>query len=85
MDEKKIAAAYGGKICIWSGFDVQQTIPYGTPEDVRREVQFLIDAYRRPEGRFMLTLGNGSTGDTPVESLHALFEESISYGRSSSQ
>lgn len=81
MDEQKIARAYGNKICIWSGFDVQQTIPYGTPDDVRREVRFLCDAYRRPDGRFMLTLGNGSTGDTPVESLEALMEESILYSK----
>ena len=80
MDEKKIAAAYGDKICIWSGFDVQQTIPYGTPEDVRREARFLIDAYRRPDGRFMLTLGNGATEDTPTDSLEALFDTSITYG-----
>lgn len=81
MDEKKIAAAYGDKIAIWAGFDVQQTIPYGTPEDVRREVRFLFDAYRRPDGRFLLTLGNGTTEDLPVESLEALFDESITYGK----
>ena len=74
MDEKKIAQAYGDKIAIWAGFDVQQTIPYGTPEDVRREVRFLFDTYRRPDGRFLFTFGNGTTEDLPVESLRALFE-----------
>ena len=80
MDEAEIARKYGDKICIWAGFDVQQTIPYGTPEDVRREVRFLMDAYRRPDGRFMLTLGNGATADTPTESLEALFDEALTYG-----
>ncbi len=59
---------------------MQQTIPYGTPEDVRREVRYLIDAYDRPDGRFMLTLGNGATPDTPLDSLEALLEEIYTYG-----
>ena len=63
------------------GFDVQRTIPYGTPDDVRREVRFLMDAYRREDGRFMLTLGNGATPDTPLASLEALLDEALRYGR----
>ena len=81
MDERHIAQSYGDKIAIWAGFDVQRTIPYGTPEDVRREVRFLIDAYRRDDGRFMLTLGNGATEDTPLESLEALLDEIWRYGQ----
>ena len=81
MDERRIAAAYGDRISIWSGFDVQQIIPYGTPDDVRREVRYLIDTYRRSDGRFMLTLGNGATPDTPIESLSALLDEAFTYGQ----
>ena len=81
MDEKQIAAQFGDQICIFAGFDVQQTIPYGTPEEVRAETRFLIDSYARSDGRFMLTMGNGVTADCPVESLRALFEESLTYGR----
>ena len=77
MDERHIAQAYGDKITIWAGFDVQRIIPYGTPEEVRREIRNLKQAYSRPEGRFMLTLGNGTTPDTPYESLAALFDESV--------
>lgn len=81
MDEQRIARSYGGQIAIWAGFDVQRTIPYGTPDDVRREVRFLMDAYRREDGRFMLTLGNGATPDTPLASLEALLDEALRYGR----
>ena len=81
MDEQNIAKQFGKDICIWAGFDVQQIIPWGTPEDVRREVRFMIDTYQRPEGKLMLTAGNGVTGDTPVESLRALFDETITYGK----
>lgn len=80
MDEKRIADQFGNDICIWAGFDVQQIIPYGTPEDVRKEVRFMIDTYYRPEGRLILTAGNGITKDTPIESYEALLDESFYYG-----
>lgn len=80
MDEATIARRYGKDICIWGGFDVQQTIPWGTPDDVRREVRFMMDTYRRPEGRFMFTAGNAIKGDCPMGSLEALYDEAFGYG-----
>lgn len=74
MEEAKIAKKYGDKICIWAGFDVQQIIPYGSKEDVLKEVSHLIDTYYRSDGRLMLTAGNGITGDCPIESLEALYD-----------
>lgn len=81
MDEKRIAERFGHQICIWSGFDVQQTIPYGSTQDVRDEVRFLIDTYYRSDGRLILTAGNGITSDCPLESLEALFDETYHYGQ----
>ena len=80
MEERHIAQCYGDKITIWAGFDVQRIIPYGTPEDVRREVRFLLDTYARPEGRLILAAGNNMTPDTPMESLEALLDEALRYG-----
>ncbi len=79
MDEREIAREYGDKICIWAGFDVQRTIPYGTPDEVRKEVRFMIDTYARPDGRLIFGAGNNLTPDTPFESLQALMEESFTY------
>jgi hypothetical protein len=81
MDEKAVAAKYGSDITIFAGLDVQQVIPWGTPEEVRREVRFLVDTYWRPgEGRCMITAGNGINGDCTLESLDAFFDESFRYG-----
>ncbi|HET6455163.1 MAG TPA: uroporphyrinogen decarboxylase family protein, partial [Armatimonadota bacterium] len=80
MDDKTIAREFGKDICIWAGLDVQQVIPWGTPEEVRAEIRFLIDTYLRPEGRLMLTAGNGITEDCPVESLRAFCDEAYNYG-----
>jgi uroporphyrinogen-III decarboxylase len=83
MDETAVARQFGGQIAVWAGFDVQQTIPYGTAEDVRLEVRHLMDTFARPDGRLLFTAGNGITGDTPYASLEALFEEAYAYGASS--
>ncbi len=81
MDEVEVAQKYGGDLCVWAGFDVQQTIPYGTVEEVRQEVRFMIDTYARPDGRMILAMGNNITQDTPYESLSALFDEAMVYGK----
>ena len=77
MDERRIANLYGDKICILAGFDVQQILPFGTPDDVRAEARFLSDTYRRSDGRLILTLGNGSTPDWPIANIEALLDESV--------
>lgn len=77
MDEAEISRKYGDEICILSGIDVQYLMAFGTPEEVRGEVDFLIDTYQRPEGRLMMTMGNGSTPDWKLENLEAMYEESL--------
>lgn len=75
MDARDTIQKYGGKICFWTGFDVQQTIPFGTVDEVRAETRDMFDMYFRKDGRFMFTLGNGATPDIPIASLETLFEE----------
>ncbi len=80
MDEKEAAKKIDGRICIWAGFDVQQTIPYKTADDVKKEVRFMMDTYFRDNGKFMITAGNGITPDCPIDSLNALYSECYEYG-----
>jgi hypothetical protein len=81
MDERRIAATHGDRITILSGMDVQQVIPWGTPQQVRSEVRFLIDTFwRKGEGRCIISAGNGINQDCPLESLDAFLDETYSYG-----
>ncbi|MEN6665054.1 MAG: uroporphyrinogen decarboxylase family protein [Phycisphaerae bacterium] len=80
MNEREVAERFGGRICFWTGMDVQQILPRGTSEDVRREVRFMIDTYDRPDGGCMVTAGNGITADVPVENLRAFYDETYNYG-----
>jgi len=81
MNEEEIAKRFGGQITILAGLDVQQIIPNGTTEDVRREVRHIIDTYSRSEGRLIMTLGNAATSDCPVENLYAFLDETYEYGK----
>lgn len=80
MDDAQIARKYGGDICLWYGFDVQQILPYGTAQDVRDEVRRIMETFKRGDGRFMLTMGNNATPDWPLENLRVLYEESLRLG-----
>ena len=81
MDEQKIAETYGGEISFFTGIEVQQVIPWGTPEEVRAEVRHLMQTFwRKGEGRCIFTAGNGINGDCTLASLEALFDEAYSYG-----
>ena len=82
MDQVQIARKFGGSITFWVGLDVQQVIPWGTPQEVRREVHNLMDAFwRQGEGRLIFSAGNGINGDCTLDSLDALFDEALKYGR----
>lgn len=80
MDEREVAQRFGGKIAFWCGMDVQRILPRGTPEDVRREVRFMIDTYDRPGGGCIVTAGNDITNDVPLENLRAFYDETYNYG-----
>ena len=75
MDEQEIVRKFGDKICFWAGFDVQKTIPFGTPEEVREEVRYMNRVFQGENGRYLFTAGNGINRDCPLESLAALYDE----------
>lgn len=80
MDQRETAARFGGRIAFWAGVDMQRVLPFGTPDDVRREVRFLVDTFDRPDGGCLLALGNVITPDVPFANWQALFDEACNYG-----
>jgi uroporphyrinogen decarboxylase len=63
--------------------DVQQTIPWGTPQNVRDEARLIVDTFYRPgEGRLIIGAGNGINEDCPIENLEAFLDEALVYGKS---
>jgi len=75
MDAATLKAKYGNKLVFWGGgVDTQKTLPFGTPEEVRREVRERVDIFGRGGGFVFNTIHN-IQAQTPVENIVAMFEE----------
>lgn len=72
MDPVRLKKAYGDKLAFWGTMDVQHTFPYGTPEDVRAEVQQRIGTVGKGGG-LILAPSHGIQPDVPMENLQAFY------------
>jgi len=75
MNEEDISAKYKGKICFMCGMDVQNVMPFGTTDDVRSEVNRLVNIFKADNGRMIFSMGNGVTPNIPIENIYALYDE----------
>jgi len=72
MDVHEMHKKYFGKLAFWGGVSVQKTLPYGTPDDVRREVLDRIKMGKR--GGYVICPSHAVPSDAPVENLVAMIE-----------
>jgi uroporphyrinogen decarboxylase len=72
MDTAALLKKYRGRLSYWGGLSTQRTLPYGTPDDVRRETQRLIDLGR--DGNFILSPAHAVEGDVPLENMLAFVQ-----------
>ena len=63
-----------GRLTLWGGLSVQQTFPYGTPEDVRAEVRNACKILGEG-GQYVVAPSNTLTEDTPWENIVAFVDE----------
>lgn len=73
MNPAAIKAKYGDRLAFWGSVSVQQTMPCGTPEQVRAEVRSRIRDLGRGGG-FILAPAHVLGPETPWENIVAFFE-----------
>jgi uroporphyrinogen-III decarboxylase len=74
MDPETLKERFGDKITFWGGgVDTQKTLPFGTPEDVRKEVAERIRVFGKGGG-FVFNSIHNIQARTPVENLVAFYE-----------
>jgi len=73
MDARELAERYGGRLCFHGSIDTQQTLPFGTPDDVRREVRERIATFR-PYGGFTIAPSQHLMPEIPTENIVAMYE-----------
>ncbi len=71
MDPARLKREHGDRLCFWGSMDIQQTIPFGTPDDVKREVITRLKTIGQGGGLIIGPTHNLQL-DTPLENFWAL-------------
>ncbi len=75
MDPELLKDTYGKDLVFWGGAaDTQQTLPFGTLDEVRTETKKRLEIFSRDGGYVFNTVHNVQAG-TPVENLSAMLDE----------
>ncbi len=73
-DLAALKRTYGARICFHSAVDNQVTLPFGTPDDVRAEVKWLIETLGCDRTGFILGPCHNLQPVTPIENIVAMYE-----------
>ncbi len=71
MDPQKLKAEYGSQLCFWGSLDLQHTLPYGTPDEVKEEVIIRLKTLGR-DGGLVIGPTHNIQLDTPLENFWAM-------------
>jgi uroporphyrinogen decarboxylase len=80
MSLAELMAKFGKSICFQGGISIQQTMPFGTPNEVRQEVKRIADLVK-PVGGYIFCTAHNVQADTPTENVLALLDAYLEYGR----
>ena len=72
MDVYALLPRYRGRLAFHGGLSTQRTLPFGTPDDVRRETRRLLELGR--EGGYIFAPAHDVEGDVPLENMLAMIE-----------
>ena len=78
MDPMELKQKYGNLLCFEGGVSVQTTLPFGSQEDVRREVKELITVLGK-NGGYILGPSHAIQAGTPPENIVAMFDTAESF------
>ena len=74
MDPGRLKKEYGQEITFWGGgVDTQKTLPFGTPDEVCRQVTELCEIFA-PGGGFVFNAVHNIQCNTPIENVMAMFK-----------
>ena len=76
MDPADLKTRFGDRLCFAGGVSVQQTLPFGTAEDVRAEVRRLRAILGR-HGGYLLGPSHAIQADTRPENITTLFDTAM--------
>jgi len=81
MEMAGLKRDFGGAVCFHGGIDNQEVLPFGRPEEVRREVRRAIDTLASDGTGYIVAPCHNLQAVTPVENIVAMYDEAWRYGR----
>ncbi len=73
MQGQQLKKTYGKDMVFWGGgVDTQRTLPFGTPQDVYRQVRERVELFNK-DGGFVFNTIHNIQAKTPVENIMAMF------------
>jgi uroporphyrinogen decarboxylase len=79
MDIAYVKEKYGERLTIAGNIDSSRTLPYGSPEDVEKEVRETMKI-AKPGGRYILASDHSLHDGIPVENIKRLFKTGLETG-----
>ena len=80
MHPRMLKEKYGDKITFWGGgVDTQRTLPFGTTEQIKREVREHIRIFA-PRGGFVFNTVHNVQPRVPVENVLAMYRTVREFG-----
>lgn len=76
MNPYGLKRMWGDRMTFWGGLGTQQTIPFGTPDEIRAEIRHLRREMSRGGG-YILAPAKSLRPETPTENAVAVFEEFV--------
>ncbi|MHC4474442.1 MAG: uroporphyrinogen decarboxylase family protein [Planctomycetota bacterium] len=74
MDPAELKSKFGDRITFWGGgVDTQQTLPFGTPDEVCKQVKERIEIFGE-DGGFVFNTIHNVQAKTPVDNLLVMFD-----------
>jgi len=80
MDTKRLKEEFGKDLAFWGGCDTQRVLPFGSPEEVKKEVKKRIKDLA-PGGGFVLTPVHNIQAGVPPENIVSMYKSVEEYGR----
>jgi len=73
MDVEDIMKSYAGRLAFYGGLSIQQTLPFGTPEEVKQQTAHRLRLAREYSG-FIISPSHDMPPDVPLENTLAMLE-----------
>lgn len=63
---------FGKDLCFWGGIDTQKTLPYGSPEEVEKDVLEKVAVFA-PEGGYLFATCQNIQDEVPPQNIAAMY------------